>query len=249
MEKQTKSRRVHPLVRAILWMLPPVYKAYMGLVFLTSKRTFYNFGAMKKLRDEGASILGAIWHQNVVLVPFTFRSYNVVTMVSHSDQGAVMAPIAKRLGFIPIRGGSSMGGSEALATVIDYVRTHDRIFCGLTVDGSRGPNRKVKKGIIVIAKESGAPIYPVMAWAKRKILLPTWDHTLVPLPFNEFVYFCGTPVTVSREAALEGIEAKRKELEDNLLKLAERAENHFTSDRPKEYPNDSKAVHYGTRTV
>ncbi len=249
MQKKKKSRKVNPLVRAVLWILPPIYKAYMTLVFLTSTRTFYSFDSMKKLRDEGASILGAIWHQDVIVVPFTFRSYNVVTMISQSDQGAVMAPIAKRLGFIPIRGGSSMGGSEALAGVIEYVRTHQRIFCGLTVDGSRGPNRKVKKGIIVIAKESGAPIYPAKAWAKRKILLPTWDRTLVPLPFNEFVYFCGAPVSVPRDATLEVVEAKRTELEENLMNLVKRAEDHFSSDPPKEYPNESKAIHHGTRTV
>jgi len=221
----------------------------MNFVFLTSKRVFYNFDGMRKLRDTGASILGSIWHQDVILVPFTFRNYNVVTMVSRSDQGAIMAPVAKRLGFTPIRGGSSMGGSEALTEVIDYIRTHDRIFCGLTVDGSRGPNRKVKKGIIVIAKESGAPIYPVKAWAKRKVLLPTWDRTLVPLPFNEFVYFCGDPVRVPADASTATIEAKREELEHNLLKLSERAEAHFSNSPPKDYPHESKVIHYGTRTV
>jgi lysophospholipid acyltransferase (LPLAT)-like uncharacterized protein len=241
-----KTRKVHPLVRAIVWIFPPIYKAYMTFVLLTSKRVFYNFTLMKELLDEGASILGAAWHQDVILLPFTFRNYDVVTMVSKSDQGAIMATIVRRIGFIPVRGGSSMAGTEALAEVIDYVRTHEKIFFGITVDGSRGPKYKVKKGIIVIAKESGAPICPVKACAKRKILLPTWDNTLVPLPFNEFVYFCGEPIYVPPDATPEIIEAKRQELEDEMMRLVKRSEEHFTTKPPREYPNEWKAVQYWT---
>jgi lysophospholipid acyltransferase (LPLAT)-like uncharacterized protein len=219
----------------------------MHFVFLTSKRVFYNYEGMLEQYKQGASTLGAIWHQDAILVPFTFRGYNVVTMVSKSDLGEIMAFIVRRMGFVPVRGGSSMAGSDALAEVIDYIRTHERILFGITVDGSRGPKYKVKKGIIVVAKESGVPIYPVRAWAKRTALLPTWDNTLVPLPFNEFVYFVGDPVYVPPDATLEEIEDKRQELEDGLMRLTERSENHFTSGpNPKEYPNEAKSVHYWT---
>ncbi|GAB4346650.1 MAG: lysophospholipid acyltransferase family protein [Candidatus Abyssubacteria bacterium] len=218
----------------------------MHFVFLTSKRVFYNYKSILQAYDEGRSIVGAIWHQDVILVPFTFRNYNVVTMVSKSDQGEIMATIIKRMGFIPVRGGSSMAGSEALSEVIDYIASHEKILFGITVDGSRGPKYKVKKGVIVIAKESGAPIYPVKAWAKRKILLPSWDNTLIPLPFNEFVFFIGEPLWVDSNAGLEEIENKRQELENALAALVLRAEHHFSSRIPKEYPHESKAVHYWT---
>lgn len=242
-----KTRKVNPFVKAIVWIFPPLYKAYMHFVFLTSKRVFYNYNSILKRLDEGDSILGAIWHQDVILGPFTFRNYDVGTMVSKSDQGELMAWIARRIGFIPVRGGSSMGGSEALAEVIDYIRSHEKIFFGLTVDGSRGPQYKVKKGIIVIAKESGVPIYPIRAWAKRKVLLSTWDRTLVPTPFNEFVFFFGEPIYVPPDATQEVVEAKRQELEDGLMKLVKRSGEHFVKGKaPKEYPNESKAVHYWT---
>ena len=241
--KRERTRKINPLVRAIVWIFPPIYKAYMHFVFLTSKRIFYNFDSMKEQHSKGTSMLGAIWHQDVILLPFTFRNYNVVTMVSKSDQGEIMALVARRMGFIPVRGGSSMGGGKALSEVIDYVRSHKKIFFGITVDGSRGPKYKVKKGIIVVAKESGAPIYPAKAWAKRKVLLPTWDNTLIPLPFNEFVFFQGKAVHVPPDATQETIEAKREELEDELMKLVMRAEDHFENGTgPKEYPNESKSV-------
>lgn len=246
MGEKGKTRKVNPFVRAIVWIFPPIYKAYMHFVFLTSKRVFYNYDSILKRFQDDVAILGAIWHQDVLLVPFAFRNYEVVTMVSKSDQGEIMALVVRRMGFVPVRGGSSMGGAEALSEVIDYVRTHPKIFFGLTVDGSRGPRYKVKRGIIVIAKESGTPIYPVRTCAKRKILLPTWDRTLIPLPFNEFAFFFGEPVQVPSDATQEDVEAKRQELEDELMKLVERSEKHFTTKPPKEHPDESKAVHYWT---
>jgi len=81
-----KTRRVNPFLRAILWVFPPIYKAYMHLVFLTSKRVFYNYDSMLKRYDEAKSILVAIWHQDVLLITLTFRDYTVVMMVSGSDQ-------------------------------------------------------------------------------------------------------------------------------------------------------------------
>ena len=241
-----KTRSVHALVRAILWIFPPLYKAYMHFVLLTSKRVFYNFAQMKKMNDEGENIVGAIWHQDVVLIPFTFRDYNVVTMVSKSDFGAVMARIVERIGFIPIRGGSSMGGSEALAGVVDFFRTNNRLFCGITVDGSRGPKYKAKRGIIAIAKETGGPLLTVRAWAKHKILLSTWDNTLIPLPFNEFVFFCSDLMHVPPDATPEIIEAKRQEVEDCLMEQTGRAEEYFRKGTAfKERPQESKVIQFG----
>lgn len=244
---KTRTRKVNPFVRVLLWIFPPIYKAYMHFVFLTSKRVFYNCPKFFKQFEKGTGILGAIWHQDVILVPFTFRNYNVVTMVSKSDLGEVMALIVRRMGFIPVRGGSSMAGGEALAEVIDYIRSHEKIIFGITVDGSRGPKYKLKKGIIVVAKESGVPIYPVRAWAKRKVLLPTWDNTLVPLPFNEFAYFIGEPLHVPADATPEVIEAKRQEVEESLMRLTRRSLEHFRKgQKPPEDPNEVKAVHHWT---
>jgi len=246
-ETAKTTREINPFLKAILWIFPPIYKAYMHFVFLTSKRVFYNYDSILKRYDDGKSILVAIWHQDVLLIPFAFRNYNVVTMVSKSDQGAIMALIVKRMGFIPVRGGSSMGGTEALAEVIDFIRSHDKIFFGVTVDGSRGPKYKVKKGIIAIAKESREPVYTVKACAKRTITLPTWDCTLIPLPFNEFAFFFGEPVEVPPEASPETIEVKRLETEAELMRLVRRSEKHFRGDGESgDYPGESKAVHYWT---
>jgi len=249
MEMKKKTRKVNPFVRVIIWIFPLLYKAYMHFVFLTSKRIFYNFDQLKKLNSEGANILGAAWHQDAVFGPFAFRNVKVMTMVSKSDFGEIMALIIRAIGYIPIRGGSSMGGGDALAEVIEYFRSEGRLFCALAADGSRGPFRIAKKGIIVLAKECGAPIYPVRTGARWKILLRTWDRTIIPLPFNLLVYFCGEPVRVPPDATLEVIEAKRQELEDRLMGLVKRSEEYFTNKQSRDYPNESKVVKCGTSSL
>jgi lysophospholipid acyltransferase (LPLAT)-like uncharacterized protein len=246
-EKSDTTRKVHWFVRAIIWIVPPIYKLYMHFVFLTSKRVFYNYDSILNRQQSDTSILGAMWHQDLMISPFTFRYLNVVTMVSKSDFGEIMSLVVRRMGFTPVRGGSSMAGSEALAEVIDYVRTHEKIFFGLAVDGSRGPIYKVKKGIVVIAKESETPIYPVRATAKRKAQLGTWDKTTVPFPFNEFAFFFGKPVRVPKDATMNEIEEKRQELEDKLMRLVERSDTHFVKGQPrKEYPGESMSIHKWT---
>lgn len=245
-KKKSTTRKTRLSVRLIAWLMPPIYKAYMHFVFLTSKRVFYGYESILERLDRGDSILGAIWHQDVVVIPFTFRNYNIVTMASKGDFGELMAQIIRRMGFIPVRGGSSLAGAEALAEVIDYVRTHNKILFGITVDGSRGPLYKVKKGIVVIAKESGTPIYPIRCCAKRPLILGTWDRTLIPLPFNEFAFFFGEPVEVPPDADMETIEAKRQETEDKLMELVERSNRHFKTRPPMKYPGESEAVHYWT---
>jgi hypothetical protein len=130
--------------------------------------------------------------------------------------------------FIPVRGGSSRGGKEALAEIIDYIKTRRGVICGIAVDGSRGPARRVQIGMVLIAQGTGAPIYPVRLWPKRKILAPTWDRTCLPFPFNKLVFLVGDPIHVAPDAGRETLEAHRLELERKLNELVQCSEEYFS---------------------
>lgn len=243
-----EPKKLGRFLRAVLWMAPLLYKAYIGFVLLTSRRIFYNFESIKKRNDEGKNILAIAWHQDYLLGPYTFHDYNIVTIASMGEWGEVMVAFLKRIGYTAVRGSPSRGGKEALAEVIEYFRRNKRIFCAFAGDGSKGPEHKLQKGMIIIAKECGTPVYPVKTWAKRKVLLSTWDRTLVPLPFNECLFFAGEPVSVPPDATPEVMEAKRQELEDNLMKLVKRAEEYYENGSPPaEHSKESKVVQYGTR--
>jgi hypothetical protein len=208
-------------------LIPPLYNSYMWVVYRTSRKTFNNFPMLWEMIARGENVLGAVWHQDGFISPFCHRGHNILTMVSYSSLGNVLAEIFRRCHFIPIRGGSSKGGKEALAEVIDYINTHRGVLCGIAVDGSRGPARRARMGLLLIAQATGSPIYPMRSWARFKILASTWDHTLIPLPFNHLVFFLGEPLSVPPEAGPDAMEILRLELERRLNELADRSEKYF----------------------
>ena len=114
---------------------------------------------------------------------------------------------------------------EALSEIIEYINARKGVICGITVDGSRGPARKVQIGIVLMAKATGAPIYPARLNAKRKLFAPTWDKTTIPLPFNQLVFIVGEPIKVAPDAGAEELEEHRAELERRLNELVTRSEN------------------------
>ena len=100
-------------------------------------------------------------------------------------------------------------------------------MCGIAVDGSRGPARRAKRGILHIAQATGAPIYPMRTWAKYRILAPTWDRTLIPLPFNHLIFFLDEPLFVPADLEPADLEHLRQNLERRLNGLAGKSENFF----------------------
>lgn len=208
-------------------LVPPLYNSYMWLVYNTSKKTFNNLTILWEMVDRGESVLGAVWHQDGFISPFCHRGHDILTMVSQSSLGDILTEIFRKCHFIPVRGGSTRGGKEALAEVINYINTHQGVLCGMAVDGSRGPARKAKIGTLLIAQATGSPIFPMRSWARRKVLAPTWDQTLIPLPLNHLVFFLGDPLIVPPEAGPEALEALRVELEQRLSDLADRSEAYF----------------------
>lgn len=214
-----------------VWMLPAIYNSYMWMVYHTSKKTYIEVPKLWELTAQGENVLGAVWHQDAFISPFCHRGHDILTMVSRSNLGDVLTEIFRKCHFIPVRGGSSRGGKEALADIIEYLKTHRGVLCGIAVDGSRGPARKAQIGMVLIAQATGAPIYPMRSWAKRKLFAPTWDRTLIPLPFNHLVFILGEPIHVPPDANRTDLENFRQELERRLNELVRRSETFFAEDK------------------
>ena len=213
--------------RLAIWLVPPLYNSYMWLVYYTSKKTYIEVPKLWEMIGRGENVLGAVWHQDAIISPFCFRGHDIVSMVSHGSLGDVLVEIFNKCHFISVRGGSARGGREALSEIIEYINTHRRVLCGFAVDGSRGPARKAQIGLLLIAQATGAPVYPMRSWAKRKLLAPTWDRTMIPLPFNRLVFILGEPIHVPADAERATLESLKAELERRLNVLVERAESFF----------------------
>jgi lysophospholipid acyltransferase (LPLAT)-like uncharacterized protein len=123
-------------------------------------------------------------------------------------------------GYRVFRGGSSSGDQRRAAAVvrdmIARMKSEPGVIYGITTDGSKGPVYRMKKGAVHIAAKTGAPVFVLKTWCKRYFRLPTWDRSLVPLPFNHIA-------TVYKGPIEPRADLPRAERIDALLRDTERA--------------------------
>lgn len=165
-------------------------------------------------------IIGAFWHNRIMLMTEIWTSDRPLAMLqsAHSD-GRLIARTIEHLGIRDIVGssGKGKGGSQALRAMLKALK--DGIAVAVTPDGPRGPRMRVAGGIIMLAKMSGATIYPVTWNVSRRRVLRTWDRFVLALPFGRGVYVWGEPLKVPRDADDTTLEALRLELENRLTRI------------------------------
>lgn len=205
--------------RLTFTLAPLLYRLYMGIVYLTSRKKEIGFEEIWDRVNRGERVIGALYHQDIVLAPYAFKGRNILTIASMSRDGEIITRIIEGLGFKVVRGSSSREGGRALRGMIESLKRGDALIAAITVDGPRGPAGKVKEGVILIAKRANAVIYPVICKARRNITLKNWDRTLIPLPFNHLIFRCGRPITVPKDINRRGLERIREEIERRLLTL------------------------------
>jgi hypothetical protein len=213
------------LVALAAALLPRLYLAYMWLVEVTSRHDDRLTPLLLAAVERHDRAVAVLWHQEVFTVAYNYRHYHGHTLVSVSDFGQVIAALLRRCNFTIVRGGSGSLSRKrsVLRILIDHMCTHPRVIYGLTVDGSRGPVYRVKRGGPAIAQACRAPVVAVRTWYRRGITLPTWDRAQIPLPFNRRVTLASGPYWIAPDADERAFEAFRAHVESELLELTERA--------------------------
>ncbi|MEN8183009.1 MAG: lysophospholipid acyltransferase family protein [Myxococcota bacterium] len=168
----------------------------------------------------GEPFVGAMWHRNLLLAASTYRFRGVAVPVSRSRDGDLTTSALVRLGFAPPpRGSSSRGGSAALRGTLRYLRQGKVV--GILTDGPKGPARRVKPGVLGLARSSGRPLLPIAMSARPCVRFSSWDRALLPLPFARVVVAYGEPMFVPKSTRGEGLEALRAGLERELDRLTD----------------------------
>ena len=143
-------------------------------------------------------------------------------MVSNSKDGEIISRAANAVGVTTVRGSQNRGGTKASLELIKKIKEED--YNGaLTIDGPRGPNRIVKKGIIDIAKMCNIPIVPAVYWSpqKRFLKFKSWDSFRFPLIGTKLVMLYGDPIYVEENMDEETTEKIRLKVEQSLNNLYE----------------------------
>jgi len=197
-------------------LIPIAYWILRLYLLMVRIRIFHEEELLDHLHRGGKGIV-AVWHQRISPVigyARRFREFTPVAMISQSRDGDLIADVARRLNFRPVRGSSSRGGREALAAMVAELSAHP--LAVHAVDGPQGPRGLVKAGIIRMAQLSGAPIIPVYISVNRAWILRSWDRFLIPKPFSTVWVRWDEPIPVPATLDNDAFEALRLEIEKRM---------------------------------
>jgi len=187
------------------------------LYLSTIRLKVINEEALKNHLENGGKAIAAFWHQRIFGVigyAKRFKIYSPSAIISKSSDGELIAQVVIRLGIRPIRGSSSRGGREALASVVEDLLINN--FVVHAVDGPRGPKRVVKAGLIRMAQLSHAAIFPVYISADRAWIIKSWDRFIIPKPFSRISIQWDNPIFVPGEMDEAAFESLRLKIEERM---------------------------------
>src|SRR3990172_2103308 len=207
------------IICLVSW-LGPALVWFLGKTLRISWRGLENLQEVRKSRQR---VIYALWHGRLLILTFAHRWQKVHVLISQHRDGEFIARTVQKLGFVPIRGSTTRGGTQAIFQMVSKIQ--DGYDLAITTDGSKGPPHKVQSGAIYIAQRSGLPIMPISSSAQKAWRLKSWDSFLIPKPFSKTVIMLGKPIYVKKESTDGELSGKISELEQELSELTAQADN------------------------
>ena len=145
-----------------------------------------NRAEVDAVHARGERLIFCLWHDELFsLIPMA-RQLRVVSIVSPSSDGDMLARILASNNVGAVRGSSTRGGVRALRSLARMMK-HEQVHACITVDGPAGPRHKSKEGPLFLANRTNARIMPVRIYVKHALRCPTWDKFQIPLPFSRVI--------------------------------------------------------------
>lgn len=200
---------------------------FMRFVHSTSKIVSEPEGILDNLAAEHPAII-ACWHGQFMMLNFlTPEGTPVKAMVARHGDAEVIGQALQQFGVELIRGAGAgerrkdRGGATALRNAVRALE--DGASVVMTADNAPGPARRAGLGIVTLARLSGRPIVPVAAATSRYKSFATWSRMTVNLPFSTLAYVAGRPIRIPAHTDDATLELYRKEVEEQLNAVTERA--------------------------
>lgn len=214
--------------RFILKAAPVLAGGLVKALYSTSRMTEVGMEHWTKLESSNTPFIIPLWHEAVAVLLPKFAGAKIHALTSLSFDGALAAALLDQFGVGALRGSSSKGGHAALAQMIKMAPNVKAI--AMTVDGPRGPRRIAKHGAAALSFHTQLPILPLAGAATKSIRLRSWDRTVVPKPFGEYIYSVSAPLAPTASEDRDCIAAKTLEIQTTLNALHEAIETEYGMD-------------------
>ena len=208
--------------RLVLSLAPPLAYGYLRLLRKTMRVVYRNEQVLRDARRDPGRYILAFWHSRLLMMPYAYTSERMTGMASRHQDAEMLVRTLDWFGVKFVRGSSTRGGSSALRDLVK--RIDHGSDAGLAPDGPRGPRRRVKSGIIAVARMSGVPIIPLAISASPARRLRSWDRSLVPRLFSRGLFLYGEPMQVPRDADRTEQARLCRVLEERLDGLTDQAD-------------------------
>jgi len=164
-----------------------------------------------------------LWHGRIFYLFYYLRRHpDYFLLISPSEDGDLLARLARLMGYSVIRGSTYKKAVSAARSLIKVLRRNQRII--IIADGSRGPKCVAQPGFVQLAGITGTPIFPMTFGAKNKVVLNSWDQFVIPLPFTRCTLNFSSPISLPPKSSEQIIEEKRLELENALNRISKASE-------------------------
>ncbi|MBI2602854.1 MAG: lysophospholipid acyltransferase family protein [Deltaproteobacteria bacterium] len=205
------------------WILKQLLYLLVKTLSLTYKIKVLDEGmrSLAKQHHVRQGYLLAVWHEHLLSSIISQKGQPLCALVSASREGRLIGYVCRRFGYTAVHGsqnrdGKDKGGFRALIKLVKLVEQGSP--AALTVDGSVGPRREVKAGVIDIARRAQAAILPFACVPSRYWTLPTWDRFQIPKPFATIVIKYGRPISIPAKLSREDMQTYQSIVADAINK-------------------------------
>ena len=202
------------------------FLSFLVKVFFKTEEQFASFKNINY--PTGQQVIFALWHAHQCALYCCENKDKLNVLISKSRDGEIITRATNFMGINVVRGSQNRGGARASIELIQKLEQGENI--AITVDGPKGPRRKVKEGIIVIAKQTQVPIVPMVWYSPKKNFInikSSWDGLRQPIGFIKVLTSFGEPMIVPSDASKEQIEEYRLRLEENMQNLYDDLKQNF----------------------
>ena len=194
-----------------------------GLIYiwcLTLRSKNLNEQEESNFKDLKGPYILTLWHGRIFYLFYYLRRHpDYFLLISPSEDGDLLARLARLMGYSVIRGSSYKKAVPAARSLIKVLRRNQRII--VIADGSRGPRCVAQSGSLQLAGITGAPVFPMTFGSKNKLVLNSWDQFIIPMPFTRCNVNFASPIFLARKSFKQNIENKRLELENSLNRITQ----------------------------